>query len=430
MNILLLHQYFLGKNDAGGSRWNEMIRIWTEQGHQVTILAGMVHYTKGEKDDRFKGKYFYREKINDNVEILRCFTSESYNTGFLGRLWGYISFMLFSLFGGLFKVKGKYDVVIATSPPLFIGITGYLLSRFKRAPFTFEIRDLWPESAIDTGMLKNGFLIKLSYAVEAFLYKKAQLIVVLTPAFAEALIQRKNVPKEKIVLIPNACDFTIAEASLENFDRDAQREKMGISGKLAMIYVGAHGIANNLIQVVEVAEQLKNDDRAVFLLVGNGMEKPMLVAEAEKRGLANIRFYDSVPKQEIFRFIAAADLGMSVLKKVDTFKTVYSNKTFDYMSCRIPMLMLIDGVSRQLVEASGSGMYVEPENTPAFVDAVRFYLSQDGSFLRKQGESGYQFARKNFDRNILANFYLQNILKLAGKSGAEVALSKSGTLTN
>lgn len=187
MKILLIHQYFLEKNDGGGSRWNEMSRIWALQGHEVTILAGMVHYTTGIKSKKYKGKYIYDDKYSEgNIRVIRSHVSESYNTNFLGRLWGYFSFVFSCLYTGVFYAKEKYDVIIVTSPPLFVGITAYLLSKIKNIPFLFEVRDLWPESAIDTGVVKSSFIIKLAYWFESFIYRKANLINVLTPASASS----------------------------------------------------------------------------------------------------------------------------------------------------------------------------------------------------------------------------------------------------
>src|SRR5680860_1489839 len=149
MRILLLQQYFLEEDDPGGSRWNEMTKVWAEEGHEITVLGGMMHAHGKEKRKEYKGKAFVK-KQQGQVSILRCHVSESYNNGFAGRLWGYFSFMFSSLWGGLVKTTGRFDVVIVTSPPLFVGFSGYLISRLKRIPLVFEIRDLWPESAIDT----------------------------------------------------------------------------------------------------------------------------------------------------------------------------------------------------------------------------------------------------------------------------------------
>jgi glycosyltransferase involved in cell wall biosynthesis len=414
MNILLIHQFFLGKNDGGGSRFNEMTRIWTEEcGADVTVLSGMVHYASGKKDDNYKGKYTFLEQLNAKLKVIRCYVSESYNVNFLGRLWGYFSFVFSSIYAGLFKAKGKYDVILVTSPPLFVGITAYVLAKIKRVPFVFEIRDLWPESAIDTGVLQNKAIIKFAYWFESFIYRKATLINVLTPAFRDKLINDKGVAPEKIIFIPNAADFSLSEKLLKEFDVNAFRKTHNLEEKFVITYVGAHGVANHLIQVIEAAERL-TDTNVLFLLIGDGMQKPYLQEETLKRNLTNIRFVDSVSKADVFKYILASDLGSSILKKVDTFKTVYSNKTFDYMSCKKPILMAIDGVSRALVEDAGCGVYVEPENTDDWEEKIRFYLNNK-TLIEAQGLSGYNYAQQYFDRDFLAKKYLDYLSNVARK---------------
>jgi glycosyltransferase involved in cell wall biosynthesis len=412
MNILLIHQYFLEEDDPGGSRWNEFSRVWTAQGHTVTVLGGMMHYNGKEKIAEYKGKYFVKKK-QGNVTVWRCHVSEAYNKHFLGRLWGYFSFMFSSLYAGLFKVKRKFDVVIVTSPPLFVGASGYLISRFRRMPFVFEVRDLWPESAIDTGVLTNKMVIKLAYWVEGFIYKRARLINVLTPAFYKVLKEKKGIPESKLIQISNASDFSLSENLLRDFDRDAFRKEHNLEGKFVITYVGAHGVANHLEQLLDAGDALK-DTNVLFLLIGQGMEKDRLMKLAAERNVGNVRFLDSVPKAEVFRYILASEMGASVLKRVDTFKTVYSNKTFDYMSCKKPILMAIDGVSRELVEAAGAGCYVEPENTAEYNRVIREYLN-DPARLVREGESGYKFAKENFDREVLAKKYLEEIGKVVHK---------------
>lgn len=406
MNILLLHQYFLEEDDPGGSRWNEMTRVWTDAGHQVTVLAGMMHANGSEKRPEYKGHYF-RKRQQGAVTVWRCHVSESYNKSFLGRLWGYFSFMFSALWAGLFKAKGKFDVVVVTSPPLFVGASGWLISVFKRIPFVFEVRDLWPESAIDTGVLKNGLIIKLAYWFEAFIYRKAALINVLTPAFYKTLRDVKKVPENKLIMIPNAADFSLSERLLQTFDAADFRKQHDLEGRFVITYVGAHGVANHLEQVLQAGKALE-DTNVLFLLIGQGMEKARLQKLAGEMGVKNVRFLDPVPKAEVFKYILASDMGASVLKKVDTFKTVYSNKTFDYMSCKKPILMAIDGVSRELLETAGAGSYVEPENTGEYNRIIRQYLAQPEKAVA-EGLSGYNYARDNFDREVLAAKYLAAI---------------------
>ena len=411
MRILLIHQFFLEDDEGGGSRWNEMGRVWTEAGHEVTVLAGMVHYMGGKTQQQAGKRRFspyFQQNINrSGVRVIRCHVSKSYHTNFLGRLWAYFSFTFSSIWAGIRLAKGRYDVIVVTSPPLFVGITALVLSKWKRTPFVFEVRDLWPESAIDTGVLTNKTIIKFAYRFEKLVYKRAKLINVLTPAFREVLINKKKIPPEKIIFIPNAADFALSEEVSGNFDAEAFRRQHYLADRFVITYVGAHGVANHLAQVLDTAELLR-DTKVLFLLIGDGMQKKDLMVEAQRRGLTNVRFVDAVPKREVFRYILASEMGMSVLKKVDTFKTIYSNKTFDYFSCRKPVLMAIDGVSRQLVETAEAGIFVEPENPADFAAKVRFY-SDKPALLKQQGENGYRYAREHFDREKLA---LQFLIKV------------------
>ena len=411
MKILLVHQFFLEKDDPGGSRFNEMTRNWVEAGHEVMVLAGMVNYITGKVPKKYKGKRFYEEQYQPGLNVLRCKVTESYNANFLGRLWAYFSFVWYSVIGGVFKLKGeKYDIILVTSPPLFVGVTAWILSKVKRVPYLFEIRDLWPESAIDSGVISNKLIIKLSYWFESFIYDKAKKINVLTPAFRNKLLEIKEIPEDKIIFIPNASDFELSDKLLNEFDVDGFKKKIGLKGKFVITYVGAHGVANHLIQLIEAAELIDNKN-IVFQLIGGGMQKEKLMQEVKERKLKNVIFRDPVPKSEVFKYILASDMGTSVLKKVDTFKTIYSNKTFDYMACKKPVLLCIDGISRELVENAACGIYAEPENPMDIAKKAELY-ALDKSRCIVEGENGYRYAKRNFDRKVLAEKYIQELQSL------------------
>ncbi|NNE46786.1 MAG: glycosyltransferase family 4 protein, partial [Rhodothermales bacterium] len=179
------------------------------------------------------------------------------------------------------------------------------------------------------------------------------------------------------------------------------------------IYVGAHGVANHLIQMLEAARLLIDRNDVHFVLVGTGMQKEWLQEKAHELQLNNVEFVDPVSKDEVFKYIAAADIGASVLKKVDAFKTVYSNKTFDYMACSRPVLMAIDGVSRQLVVDAECGAYVEPENPNDFAEKVAAYADMDVDIRLKQGQAGHAYARAHFDRDMLAERYVKHLQAIA-----------------
>jgi glycosyltransferase involved in cell wall biosynthesis len=406
MKILIIHQYYLEDYEHGGSRWNEISKFWVESGHDVTVIAGMVHANGEKKRPEYKGKFF-SIKNQHNVKVIRTHVSESYNLNFFGRLWGYFSFMFSSVWAGIFYAGGGYDLVIVTSPPLFVGLSGYAISRLKRIPLIFEIRDLWPESAIDTGVLKNKVIIKLALWVEKFIYDKSQLINVLTPAFKEKLVKYKYINESKISYIPNAADFSISSEILIKYNRDELRNEFGWDGYFVVLYVGAHGVANALHQLIETAVFFKGT-KVLFILIGEGMQKKSLIDLSKENNLENVIFFNPVPKHEIFKYILACDMGASVLQRNDTFKTVYSNKTFDYISCKRPILMAIDGVSRDLVEQANAGIFVEPENPLDFSNKIRFYL-ENRDLIEVQGENGYNYAKQNFDRSFLAKKYISEL---------------------
>jgi glycosyltransferase involved in cell wall biosynthesis len=405
MRILLIHQFFLEDGEGGGTRWNEMSRIWTENGHEITVIAGMRHYMVNRALD-YTGKLFHRYTNQDQVKVIRCYAGQSGN-GFLSRLSGFFAFVFTGIWVGVFYAKEDYDVMIVSSPPLFVGLIAVFLNWWKHIPFVFEIRDLWPESAIATGMLKNKYLIRLSFWLESGIYRKAKAVAVLTPAFREILINKKKVPADKIILIPNAADFTRSDKLLSEFDAVSFRKAKKLDNRFIITYTGAHGQANHLIQILETAEMLR-DTNVLFLLIGDGEQKEYLIAEAGRRAIDNVRFVESLPKDEVLKYIIASDMGTSVLKKTDTFMTIYSNKTFDYFSCKKPVLMAIDGVSRSLVEEAAAGIFVEPENPADFAEKVRIYL-KNPALLEVQGENGYRFAKKHFDRQVLAKEYLNYI---------------------
>jgi glycosyltransferase involved in cell wall biosynthesis len=416
MHILIIHQYYLGKGDGGGSRFNQFSKFWMRHGHKVTVLAGIVHYATGKKYHVFKGRLFTRERGEAGEEIIRCFVSEGHNSGFMGRMMAYLTFMVTSLLAGLFMVD-RPDVVLATSPPLLVALAGVLLSKLRRVPFVFEVRDLWPLSAVECGTLTNPTLIRLAYWVERKAYQNAKLVNVLTPAFREELLKRRAVPINRISMIPNGADLDLMwPGQLDN----EVRARHGLSGKFVVTYVGAHGLANRVGQLLDAAEKLTDLPDIVIMLVGDGMEKAMLIEQAKHRNLTNVLFVNSVSKSEISDYINASDVCTAVLLRNDAFKRVYPNKVFDYMCCERPIIIAIGGVARQLVESAQAGLYVEPENPEAFSQAVR-QLRTQLDLRRQMGRNGRTFVEKYFDRGILAEKYLDVLEKIVRKEPWDVS---------
>lgn len=409
MRILVIHQYFLRKKDPGISRFNQFVKYWARKDNEITVIAGNVNIQFLIKQKKLKWKFIALERENVKIKVMRTYVSALYNKSFRGRLWAYLTYTFSSTIAGL--ISGKQDIVIATSPPLFVAIPGYIISRIKRIPLIFEVRDLWPKFAIDTGVLTNSLIIKLSYWLENFIYKKAKLINVLTPAFKEYLIKEKKVSENKIIYIPNAADLDLMQPGEKN---NWVRKKYNWQDKFVILYIGAHGLANDLSQIINVAKLLKNNKNILFVLVGDGMEKNKLIKKAELENLDNIQFIDSVPKEKVVDFINASDVCTAVLQPV--FTTTYPNKVFDYMACAKPIILPINGACRELVvEQAKAGIFVEPGNAREFKKAILFFYKNHEK-LEKLGVNGYNFVRENFDRKKLANKYLKILLNFLATS--------------
>lgn len=403
MKIILFHQFFLGKNDPGGSRWNELTNFFSKKrSHKIDVLSGNIHYITGKKI--LPNTWSNLEQVDENVTLYRTWTYSGYNSNFIGRLIGYFSYTFSSLIKSFFLKKA--DVIVVTSPSIFVGISAIILSKIKSIPFIFEVRDLWPESAVATGVLNNKILLNILYWLEYRLYKYSKKIVVLTPAFKDNIEKRFPEFIGKIEIITNGADFSImSESSVRNEIRD----KLNWNNKKVFAYFGAHGLANDLLQVVEVANKMSGNTNILFVLIGDGMQKEMLINKSKECKLTNLQFIDSVPKNKVVDYINASDVCMAILKKTDTFKTVYPNKVFDYMSCKKPVLVTIDGITRELVENSDCGLYSEPENISDFELNINKFVSMSDEKLEELGKNGFNYVKNNFDREKLAEKYLSLI---------------------
>jgi glycosyltransferase involved in cell wall biosynthesis len=406
MHILLVHQYFLeggAAGQAGGSRWNEMSRFFAEWGHHVTVLAGTVHYATGQKSPQYKGHIVVKEQECPGVTVYRCYVSEAYNTSFVGRFWGYLSFTLSAVYASL-RVR-RPDVMICTSPPLTVGLVGWALRRrFAGLPMIFEVRDLWPESAIDTGVLTNKYLIRLGYALERLSYRESTWINVLTPAFYDVMLAKKHIRKERLSMLPNAADLDIFRPGPRH---NWVRDQYSIGDRFLVIYTGGLGVANHVIQFIEAARAF-TDDSARFMVIGDGMQRQMLEQKVREWGLDHVIFSGFRPKCEVVDICAAADVCCAVLKRVDAFKTVYPNKVFDYMASARPTVVAIDGVARELVENAQCGRFVEPER-PEQLAATLKELQADPGLRRRMGENGRKYVQEHFDRKKIAAQYIKLI---------------------
>lgn len=412
MKILVLHQYYGMPGRSCGSRFNEFARLWSEAGHHVTVVAGSIQHSTGKVPDQYRGRWTTHEK-DGSVDVWRCYVPEVYGRSYLGRAWGFFAFMFSAATAAL--RAGSPDVVIATSPPIVVAVPGWLVARLRGARLIFEIRDLWPESAVTTGVLREkALLTRFLYRLERWACRAADRVNVLTPAFREDLLHRGLAPGEKILLVPNGADLDLfSPGPREN----AVRRELGWGDRFVVLYAGAHGRANALGQLVDAAERLRDRPDILIATVGDGPERAAHERSARAKGLSNIMFCGEQPKSRMPEFLNACDVGAAVLQDNPTFLTVYPNKVFDYMACGRPTLLAIDGVAREMVcTQARAGVFVAPEDGQAIAEAIR-RLADDPAGRAEMGRNGRAWVEANAARTALAERYLEAMNDLIGSAG-------------
>lgn len=392
MHILLIHQAFAALDEPGGTRHHELARYLAQQGHRISVIASPVSYLTGTTPQ--SGIHWIeRQHDGERIIVLRTYTYHAIHRSFLHRLVSFFSFMVSSFLIGL-KVK-DVDLVWGTSPPIFQGFTTWLLSRLKRVPFLFEVRDLWPAFAVAVGVLHNRLLIRASEWLERFLYRRADLVVVNSPGFISHVQARGA---QRIELVPNGADPGMFNP---HDDGAAFRQAHNLESKYVVLYAGAHGMSNDLEIVLQAASLLQDQPEIAVVLLGDGKEKPHLMQRASTMGLQNTHFLDPLPKKEMSTALAAADACIAILKPIEMYKTVYPNKVFDYMAAGRPVILAIDGVIREVVEAARAGIPVPPGDAQALANAIR-NLAGHRQMGRQLGLNGRRYVETHFHRAILA----------------------------
>ncbi len=407
MHILLIHQAFAALDEAGGTRHHELARFLVQKGHRVTIIASPVSYLTGKTRQK-RTRWVEKQEIEEGITILRTYTYTALHKSFFHRVFSFLSFMISSFLVGL--GVPRVELVWGTSPPIFQGITAWLLARIKRAPFLFEVRDLWPAFAIAVGVLRNPWLTRASLWLERFLYRHADRVMVNSPGFIEHVSQRGA---RRVDLVPNG-------AAPEMFQADQNgsefRARHHLEDKFLLVYAGAHGISNDLNTVLQAASLLREREDIRFLLVGDGKEKQNLQVQATALGLENVVFLPPVPKDQMSEVFAAADGGIAILKPLELYKTTYPNKVFDYMAAGRPVILAIDGVIREVVERAGAGIAVSPGDPQALAQAA-CRLAADPQKAREMGLSGREYLGRHFNRQDLAEKLYLLMDEMRGESG-------------
>ena len=355
----------------------------------------MPSYPRGRVFDGYGG--FFRREEEDGVTVLRCFVYPTQSVAVLRRLLNYFSFVFSSLAVGL-ALLPRVDYLLTESPPLFLGLSGYVLSRVKRGRWIFNVSDLWPETALRLGVIREGWASRLASALEAFCYRKAWLVSTQTRGMQEDIGRR--FPRSRTYHLSNGVDAS-------NFSPDRRSEQMrrhlsgdeaGANGHCLAIYAGLHGLAQGLDQILEAAKQLENQSSLSFILVGDGPEKQALMEKSRSVGLRNVRFLDAVPANQMAPLLASADLALVPLKLA--LPGAAPSKLYEAMGAGVPIVLIAGGEAADIVRESKAGVVVPYGDTALLAEALKM-LAADPEKRRQLGSAGRQAALSRFDRRTI-----------------------------
>lgn len=394
MKVLYFHQHFKTPCVAGGTRSYEMAKRLVARGHQVTMVCGKIAELGLPESNSQRN---IRRGVIDGIDVIQIDLPYNNRDGIAKRTWTFLRFAMASV---RIAFREDYDVMFATSTPLTASIPGVVVKLCGgRRPFVFEVRDLWPELPKALGM-RNPFLLGGMSLLEWLSYRMADACVGLSPGICRG-IARRSPSDRRIEMIPNSCDLEVFQPGSRD---DLQLEGVSRSDTVA-IFTGAHGIANGLGAVLDVASELlkRNRDDIKLVFIGDGNTKSKLVERAAAEKLRNCLFFDPIPKQQLTRIVGSSDIGLMILANVPEFYYGTSpNKFFDYIAAGLPVLNNYPGWLADMIQEHQCGLAVPPDDPGAFADAL-VQLADNPELRHEMGSRSRKLAESQFDRDQLGN---------------------------
>ena len=412
MRILFLTQYYPPETGAAPLRAYHFAAKLAKRGHTVTVVTGMPNHPSGVKLPRYRGRLASREDL-DGVRVRRCYLFATARKTFATRMLNQLSFMVTAFFGGLFA--GRCDVILVTSPPLFLGVSGWFLGVVRGVPTVLDVRDYWPHAAVALGQLRSRPVIKLAERLERFLYRRAARLVAVTPGMRHLMLDR-GIPFHRIELVPNGADLESFAPAMDSGAAPGGPAAPG-DGKRTVLYSGTHGLVHGMEVIIDAADLLRDDDRIRFLMVGDGVAKDGLIAEARRRSLANVEFAPSRQPRDLADTIRDADVCLATTTGGEFSSGTVPVKVFDYMACAKPVVAAVSGDARAIIDASGGGIVVEPGDARGLADAIT-RLVDDPRTCETLGASGREFVSREYSRKRLAEKMEDVVAAVVAAEGA------------
>ncbi len=406
MKLLILTQYYPPETGAAQNRLHELAKRLKNNGVSVEVLTAMPNYPQMRISDGYQWKC-HKKEIIDSIPVLRSWIYVKNSKSIIHRLLNYFSFVISSFFAGWFRT-GKIDYIFCESPPLFLGISAFLLSKIKRAEMIFNVSDLWPESAEKLGLIRSKFLLRMSTRLEEGLYKRSVLISGQTKGIVNNIVGR--FPDKKVYWLPNGAELSYYDP--HKFSGEWRIGNGFTTSDFLVFYGGIIGHAQGLEVILKSAERLKNQSLIKFIIMGSGPLKDSLMKMKEDKGLKNVYFFDTVPKEEMPDVISSINLSVIPLKKLDLFKGAIPSKIFESLAMKKPILLGVEGEAKTLfIDEGKCGLAFEPENDTQLAEKV-LHLSQDKKIVGQLGENARDYVEQNFDRNKIADAFYNELITL------------------
>lgn len=390
MKVLVVYQYYQDRTAPGHSLVYELTQYLADRGHEVTVVSGETGYMDPLQPTIPWYRRLVRRERDGNVTVIRTYTYSELHRSYIGRLLSFISFSLTCPIG--LVLAGRHDVALASSPPIFPVFITWLFCWVRRIPFVLEVRDLWPDSAVQMGIMKNRQLIAIMRWMERKLYDGSRMIIALTQGIHDDIC-RRGWPEDKVELI--TCGVDSAQLYPDETARSITRERFHWSDRLVILYFGALGEANNIPVILRTAKRLEASTEFLFVLVGNGMKRDETAKWLTKMRIKNVQLLPPVPKENARDYINAADICLATLRDIPLFDGAIPTKMIDYMACSRPVLSGIRGEAQRIIKTSGAGLSFEPDSDEQLAELL-IELATKPLLREEMGLKGLEFVKERF----------------------------------
>jgi glycosyltransferase involved in cell wall biosynthesis len=402
VRFLILTQYYPPEVGAPQVRLSSFARQLRRAGHEVTVLTGMPNYPSGVVDPAYRGRMFARES-RDGISVIRTWLYATNDARMVPRLASYLSFCLSSLLA--FAAVGKQDFVFVESPPLFLGVTGHLLAKLSGARCMLNVSDLWPDTVVEMGMLGPGRALSAAFALERWLYRKADWVVGVTMGIRDRLLEEKQLPASKVLFLPNGADTELFAPRPRD---ESLAVTLGLGNRKLFLFAGLHGHAQDLPTIVAAANSLRDEPDVLIGFVGGGPVKKWAITESERLGLRNILFVDPQPLEEMPRYWSLATAALVTLRDMPLFDGARPSKSFPPMASAVPVIFSGRGEMRDLLEQAGAGIVVPPEDPAALAGAIRT-LADDSARAHELGSNARSLILAQFSWTSIVSEWLKTL---------------------